>query len=482
MPITHAFVSTKSDGSDTSKVRATQWNANHTGGGKESTLTVAASDATTDVKNQADYLCDGTADNVQIQAAIDLLTLGGTIILSNGNFSIAASITLDNYIDIKGSGKKATKLTWAGASGGHILTYADGIGDWSLSDMWIYGSNLAEYLICKDDKAWGTTYASNITLRNLRLEDDMDGAAMCGFWGWKNLRILECDLISTGNDGAGGVFLLKPGKGCEFAHNYGYYLGDNFCDFVSDTVSLWVEDIDVHDNLLINDGTGSRGFAAAGNCRRARIHDNIILEVSYGIDVEISETFKSYDIDIYNNIIVTGASGETPLRVYNADATQGIIRIFNNYIIPQKTTVPGMLLKEGYVIEIKDNTIIMPTGTGNRVYAEAAVATLILKDNYLTGGVACNIAPTSLIASGNTGFTTENHGVASNVTLDASGVGVIAHGCATTPSYANVICQSANLNIRVSSIDATNINIIVYDLDNAVVTADTHDFYWKAEV
>ena len=78
--------------------------------------------------------------------------------------------------------------------------------------------------------------------------------------------------------------------------------------------------------------------------------------------------------------------------------------------------------------------------------------------------------------------THEPTGLASNVTLDGSGVGVIPHGCVATPTYANVICQSDNLNVRVSSIDATNINILVKDLDGNVVTADTHDFYWECKV
>jgi hypothetical protein len=36
------------------------------------------------------------------------------------------------------------------------------------------------------------------------------------------------------------------------------------------------------------------------------------------------------------------------------------------------------------------------------------------------------------------------------------------------------------LSVRISSLDGTNINIIVQDLAGAAVTADTHDFYWMA--
>jgi hypothetical protein len=88
---------------------------------------VIASDAPTAIKNFATVLqaagypvwvCDGTADNVQIQAAIDALT-AGVVLLSVGTFTLAASgngggnassIFLDDYIELKGSGKYATKL------------------------------------------------------------------------------------------------------------------------------------------------------------------------------------------------------------------------------------------------------------------------------------------------------------------------------------------------------------------------------------
>jgi hypothetical protein len=60
------------------------------------------------------YVCDGTADNVQIQAAIDSLTTGGTIKLTTGNFYIAASIKLNyDYINLIGDGRTATTLIMA---------------------------------------------------------------------------------------------------------------------------------------------------------------------------------------------------------------------------------------------------------------------------------------------------------------------------------------------------------------------------------
>jgi len=61
------------------------------GGAQGATFIVAASDASDDIKDFATYRCDGTADEEQIQEAIDdLPSTGGTIILTDGTFNIAS--------------------------------------------------------------------------------------------------------------------------------------------------------------------------------------------------------------------------------------------------------------------------------------------------------------------------------------------------------------------------------------------------------
>ena len=58
-------------------------------------LVVASNTASALEKLQADYVCDGTADNVEIQAAIDALpSTGGKVSLSEGTFNLAATINI----------------------------------------------------------------------------------------------------------------------------------------------------------------------------------------------------------------------------------------------------------------------------------------------------------------------------------------------------------------------------------------------------
>ncbi|MCH7745526.1 MAG: right-handed parallel beta-helix repeat-containing protein [Chloroflexi bacterium] len=108
------FSATHGDVDDTDTPSDNQVLRYDSGGGKWSaeddsaqppTFVVAASDANADVKASADYVCDGTADDVQIQAALDALpSQGGKVLLSEGTFTIAAAVNVPSNSTLSGSG------------------------------------------------------------------------------------------------------------------------------------------------------------------------------------------------------------------------------------------------------------------------------------------------------------------------------------------------------------------------------------------
>lgn len=93
---------------------------------------VAASTAPAREKSRADWVCDGTADDVQIQAAIDAVKAagGGEVFLSQGTFNLAAQLRLEGSDDVdvevditvRGAGKRSTTLAVGSglASGMHL--------------------------------------------------------------------------------------------------------------------------------------------------------------------------------------------------------------------------------------------------------------------------------------------------------------------------------------------------------------------------
>lgn len=61
---------------------------------RTATLVIAASDSSAKAKAQADYVCDGTLDNVEIQTAVDALpATGGEIKFLSGSYQLGATIT-----------------------------------------------------------------------------------------------------------------------------------------------------------------------------------------------------------------------------------------------------------------------------------------------------------------------------------------------------------------------------------------------------
>lgn len=88
-------------------------------GGRSATRMVAAATASVQMQAAADYLCDGTADDVEINAALaSLPASGGTVLLSEGTFTLAAAISLNvTSQTLRGMGMGATILAAVSAGG-----------------------------------------------------------------------------------------------------------------------------------------------------------------------------------------------------------------------------------------------------------------------------------------------------------------------------------------------------------------------------
>ncbi len=74
---------------------------------------VAASDASPAAKALADYVCDGLDDQVEIQAALDALSSGGTVVLSEGAFNCSGSLVPAATATLLGQGPDKTSLKFS---------------------------------------------------------------------------------------------------------------------------------------------------------------------------------------------------------------------------------------------------------------------------------------------------------------------------------------------------------------------------------
>lgn len=83
---------------------------------RSATIVVAASDSSAKSKAQADYVCDGTADNVEIQAAIATFSsIGGILHMCSGTYAAHNNILVNKpNVTIEGDGS-GTKIVLANA-------------------------------------------------------------------------------------------------------------------------------------------------------------------------------------------------------------------------------------------------------------------------------------------------------------------------------------------------------------------------------
>lgn len=130
---------------------------------RTATLVVAASDASSASKAQADYVCDGMADDVEIQAAIDALPAGRTSIATVkliGNFSLNKSpagnycLSLPSYTLLDLS---EAKLTMAAHQNVHVIVNADQVG--GDTRIHVYGGEIDQNMSNQDLAHYTTPYS-----------------------------------------------------------------------------------------------------------------------------------------------------------------------------------------------------------------------------------------------------------------------------------------------------------------------------------
>ena len=127
---------------------------------------VAASDAPAGVMRVADFICDGTDDQVEIQAAIQLCGAnGGRVQLSRGLFHTSAVINLRQNVIVAGLGPGATEVRLDADSDCHIMQWLPSGG--------------------------GNKYFASV--QEMTLWGDEDGANGCGIWLMDDSGAEPCD-------------------------------------------------------------------------------------------------------------------------------------------------------------------------------------------------------------------------------------------------------------------------------------------------
>ncbi|MFO0920541.1 MAG: hypothetical protein U0451_02610 [Candidatus Saccharimonadales bacterium] len=395
-----------------------------------STKIVAASNSSQEIKDAADYVADGAADEVEINNALTAAA-GGKVYLAEGTYVAAATILIPNNTTLEGAGR-STKIEFADLDN-------------------------TDNLIENSDTSTGTS----INIRNLKLD------------GRK-------DLNTTGTQT--GIYMNNLGSGSGASARQGGIIEN-----------LWVENFNstgirasASSNLLINNNSvfnnsASGIYIEGGTINTAISNNNVQGSGYYGIRVVgdynsvTNNTIRSADVaGIFvdsssdytvvssNNVISTGGNGTSNgIMVTGADYTN----ISSNIITDTTCTTSCYAINISNASAdntfIGNNTIVGPSadypatinnsGTGTIFATQATTADKILQSsssrfvanttNVITGSID-PIASTSVTGVG-TYFTSEIQ-VGDRITVSGETRTVVAVGSNTSLTVDNAFTDTAN--------------------------------------
>jgi len=265
------------------------------------TLFVAAADSLDKCRAQADYICDGVADDVQINAALAALPAsGGRVVLSEGTFVLADPIVFpNNNITIEGQALSASLVDGYGLATGEHAFVISGVTACQIKNLAVYtqsSGGLVCHCIFIEDAA-DNTLIDNVIIA----ESDSDGIHIEGTAS-DNVTIRDCWISSV--DGHG-------------------------INIVPD-LAAWSLNFSIHDNFITATGGSGINFGQCAGHYYHKIYNNRMTSIGVnGIDYGIATvpTFGLMESEIHGNYIYNATTDGIRLL---SDSDNNLIE--NNYI------------------------------------------------------------------------------------------------------------------------------------------------------
>ena len=443
--------------------------------GSIGTITVAASDASDASKGRADYQCDGTADNVQIQAAIAALpTGGGKVVLSEGTFTLASTIQPGDDTTIMGVGT-ATIITIADSSDIHGFQNedtTDGNARIMLANF-LYDGNKAN----QSGTVFMTYFqrATDVTIRDVEVQNcNSDGIHI----RINSHRCIVENVRSHGNEENGVMFTQSD-----------YCVVNNLIAYSNGGNGLMVghaDDSVLNDfqgtNIISYSNTQNGVFVA--NAKNVKIqgeaYDNGYSGLTISDAWEIVLDFNSHENDM-NGLGIFEVDGFIIRGMYK-DNNQGPgtdWTLQNGIAIYDATNAS----QNGQLIGCDTSDDQETPSQLDGIYIEADASSIRViggRSENNTGEQIDNDSSTDISIRDVIGFTNENSGTATIASGDTTEA--VAHGLAATPTVINIAFREQGTSDFgrwwVDTIGAANFTLNV----SADPGASNLDFAWEAKV
>lgn len=285
---------------------------------------VVANNAAATEKARADYQCDGTADNVQIQQAIDAAKAdgGGIVQLSGGTFNLAATLEISGNTDeddadsitLRGVGQQATTLM--------IATNTDGINltDWcvaNIADLGIVAAGTGSCITSTATLSGNEVSFWHSSFRNLRLNGYLGSGSTSG-WGldlampWRSsFENIEIEGMANGmrlsNQGS-----VQNAGDCTFTRMFIEIVGDNHTAIHITGTGNNLNQNDFNMVEIGANGSGCTGILIDGT-------DPVSSQRFWGLNAEQFRTtinIAKGDSCVFDCNYVTGDSGDATNKMF----------------------------------------------------------------------------------------------------------------------------------------------------------------------
>ena len=442
------------------------------------TLVVAASDSTTSSKSRADYISDGTDDQVEIKAAIDALpSTGGRVVLMEGTFYINSEIeildTSDNhYVTLEGQGMGTILKVPNGHSSTMAVVEAYGTatsvksvimknfringnksnvtGDYYIGINYnnVYESVIdGVYLSNGKGDGGGNGYgfmvidSTDVKIRNCTGKD----------WDFEPMEIRNSErVLVTGCTLDFRLELYDNNEYVKISNNHFYNL--TIFAGTNTGASSYIDGLDISNNYFYSD---SASYPAVWLIRtqEAKTTGNYIYSNNTGVAVAVDNShtnivanhfYSNLPIDITgaqygqiigNKITMTGASNDT-VMFYNSGATRPSYWIIaDNYLRGQGGNTRGIRFYEYSDDNVIKNNVFVDFATGITI-PSGSNRNEITGNNFINSTTPISDAGTDTKIRRNVGYITEN---SSSTTITSGNTYVnVSHGLDIQPATSTI--------------------------------------------
>jgi len=382
------------------------------------TLIVAASDA--NHSTWADYICDGVADDEEINAAVAALpSSGGSVVLSEGNFSLSGNVLLrDNtefyaqgYSTLISCGSYAIRnISQAGSGNYNIMVRnlrAIGSDGGAVINFNRVGVNLSSS---------GAGSIGGI-IESVYADDDRGGVFGGVYLDYCNHIIISNCIFAGGGDAitlnnsccynqvTTNRILIPRDNGIKMArHTHHNIIANNYingsrtggCGLFGNGMSgICLELGDTHDNVIVGnivekfdeDGIGLRGECGSLCCFRNVVVGNIVSEVNKGGGIYL--TYDSQNNMVSGNV-VCNSSGHG-IWLYSGGNNDNVISNNQVYNTGCVKVYHGIYLQSGDRNLVQGN--IIRRGNSSQSYGiyDRGTDNLVINNDNMSSGTSASL-------------------------------------------------------------------------------------------